>query len=101
MFIAMNRFKVKEGQGAAFEEMWVTRDSYLASVPGFIQFALLKGDLPGEYVSHSTWDAREHFEAWTKSESFQKAHQSRPAAQAVLDEHPHAAFYEAVLVEGR
>lgn len=41
MFIAMNRFQVIPGEGEAFEQMWLSRDSYLAGVPGFIEFHML------------------------------------------------------------
>lgn len=77
MFIAMNRFKVKKGAEAQFEHVWLSRDSHLENVPGFIEFNLLRG--PGFedhtlYSSHTTWQSREMFEAWTKSEEFRRAH---------------------------
>jgi Antibiotic biosynthesis monooxygenase len=43
MFIAMNRFRVTKGSEAAFEHVWLSRDSHLDKVPGFIEFHLLKG----------------------------------------------------------
>jgi heme-degrading monooxygenase HmoA len=43
MFIAMNRFRVKKGSEEAFEKVWLSRDSQLAKVPGFVEFRLLKG----------------------------------------------------------
>ena len=43
MFIAMNRFKVIKGSEAAFENFWLSRDSHLDKVPGFVEFHLLKG----------------------------------------------------------
>ena len=43
MFIAMNRFRVKRGAEDAFEKVWLSRDSYLERVPGFVEFHLLKG----------------------------------------------------------
>ena len=43
MFIAMNRFQVKIGSEAAFETVWRTRESYLSSMAGFVEFHLLKG----------------------------------------------------------
>ena len=43
MFIAMNRFRVKKGSEEAFEKVWLSRDSHLAKVPGFVEFRLLKG----------------------------------------------------------
>ena len=97
MFIAMNRFQVVPERAADFEHAWQTRDSYLDQVPGFQAFALLKGDLPGEYISHSQWESRAAFEAWTRSEHFKRAHASG-IGEGILADHPHASFYEAVLV---
>ena len=36
MFIAMNRFRVVKGSEEAFENVWLSRDSYLHTVPGFV-----------------------------------------------------------------
>ena len=99
MFIAMNRFKVNEGKGEAFEARWRNRTSYLDQVPGFVHFALLKGDNPGEYVSHSMWASREAFMAWTKSENFAAGHR-QGSVQDELAEHPVVSLYEAVIEEG-
>jgi heme-degrading monooxygenase HmoA len=77
MFIAMNRFKVKKGSEEAFEKVWLSRESYLDQVPGFMEFHLLKGpDGDGHtlYASHSVWQSRAAFEAWTKSDEFRAAH---------------------------
>jgi Antibiotic biosynthesis monooxygenase len=41
MFIAMNRFRVAKGSEAAFEQVWLSRDSHLDKVPGFVEFPLL------------------------------------------------------------
>jgi hypothetical protein len=43
MFIAMNRFRVAKGSKAAFEQVWLSRDSHLEKVPGFVEFHLLNG----------------------------------------------------------
>jgi heme-degrading monooxygenase HmoA len=43
MFIAMNRFRVAKGSEADFEHVWLSRDSHLDKVPGFVEFHLLKG----------------------------------------------------------
>ena len=42
MFVAMNNFKVASGKEEEFERIWKTRESYLAGVPGFVRFALLR-----------------------------------------------------------
>ena len=40
--IAMNRFRVAKGSEAAFEHVWLSRDSHLDKVPGFVEFHLLR-----------------------------------------------------------
>jgi hypothetical protein len=42
MFIAMNRFGVAKGSEAAFEQVWLSRDTHLDKGPGFLEFHLLK-----------------------------------------------------------
>jgi len=77
MFIAMNRFQVKRGSEADFEHVWTSRDSHLDKVPGFVKFHLLKGPEADDhtlYASHTIWQNRTAFEAWTRSEEFRKAH---------------------------
>ena len=77
MFIAMNRFRVKKGSEDAFEKVWLGRDTYLDRVPGFLEFHLLKGPDAEDYTlysSHSVWQSKRAFEAWTKSEEFRAAH---------------------------
>ena len=85
MFIAMNRFKVAPGAGAAFEQVWASRDSHLREVPGFVAFHLLRGPEHEDhvlYASHTLWRSRTDFEAWTRSDAFRLAHrdagQNRP-----------------------
>tara|TARA_B100000809_G_scaffold256236_1_gene295930 strand:- start:360 stop:698 length:339 start_codon:yes stop_codon:yes gene_type:complete len=99
MFIAMNRFSVDPEQGHVFESVWRERESYLGGLEGFVQFALLKGDEPGVYISHTTWATRDAFEAWTKSEHFTNAHRQAGSATGVILGHPEVSYYEAVLVE--
>jgi heme-degrading monooxygenase HmoA len=77
MFIAMNRFQIARGREDAFEEMWRNRESHLDEVEGFREFRLLKGPSGDEstlFVSHSIWNSRAEFMAWTESEAFRKAH---------------------------
>ena len=70
MFIAMNRFRVKKRSEQAFEKVWLSRDSQLSKVPGFVEFHLLKGPEHEDftlYASHTVWQNQSAFEAWTKS----------------------------------
>ncbi|MEE9240357.1 MAG: antibiotic biosynthesis monooxygenase [bacterium] len=73
-YIVMNRFQVTEGHEGEFEELWLSRESFLKEVDGFKMFHLLRGDDPGEYISHTIWESKEAFEGWIGSESFVKAH---------------------------
>ncbi len=98
MFVAMNNFKVAKGREADFERIWQERQSYLESVAGFVQFALLKADAEGEYVSHSTWQDRAAFVAWTQSESFAAGHR-QGSLMGVLDGPPQLKTFEAIIVE--
>ena len=77
MFIAMNRFKVLKGSEKDFEQVWLSRETHLGEMPGFIVFHLLKGPEREDHVlysSHTMWRSHADFEAWTKSEQFRRAH---------------------------
>lgn len=79
MFIAMNCFKVALGRETEFEEMWRRRESHLHRRPGFAGFLLLRGPTREDHTlfsSHTTWESREAFDAWTKSEEFVAAHRN-------------------------
>jgi heme-degrading monooxygenase HmoA len=100
LFIAMNRFKVAPGGEETFEELWRQRDSYLDEVPGFRGFHLLKG--PSDetctlYASHSQWESRAAFVAWTESESFRKAHSDARAPKGTYLSHPEFEGFEVIL----
>ena len=43
MYVAMNPFRVAAGRGAEFEARWRDRESFLDTVPGFVQFHLVRG----------------------------------------------------------
>ena len=98
MFIAMNNFKVAKGKEADFEQIWRERQSYLKEVHGFVQFALLKGEAEGEYISHSSWQDRAAFIAWTKSEAFAAGHR-QGSLMGVLEGPPQIKTYDALIVE--
>lgn len=77
MYIAMNRFKVALGSEAAFETHWLTRESYLPSMPGFVAFHLLRGPERDDhrlFSSYTLWTSKAAFEGWTQSEAFKQAH---------------------------
>ena len=97
MYIAMNRFRIALGREPEFVEVWRKRDSYLDRVPGFLEFRLLQGE-PREdctiFVSHSRWDSRAAFSAWTDSEEFTKAHRQGRMPEGLVLSHPEFEGYE-------
>jgi heme-degrading monooxygenase HmoA len=93
----MNHFHGDPARCAEFEEHWGRRRTYLAEVPGFLRFALLRGEEAGHYVSHASWASRAAFEDWTRSEAFRKAHAQARLPDGLLRGHPELALYEAVL----
>jgi heme-degrading monooxygenase HmoA len=100
MFIAMNRFRIARGFEAGFEKVWRERDTFLHEVPGFRAFALLKGPERDDhvlYASHSTWESRAAFEAWTRSEQFRRAHAQASAPKGTYLGHPELETFEAVI----
>jgi heme-degrading monooxygenase HmoA len=97
MFVAMNNFRVAEGKEAEFEQIWKGRETHLDGVPGFVRFALLRGEAPGEYISHSTWESRDAFIAWTQSEAFVAGHRQGGSLMGVLQGPPAVKLYEAVI----
>ena len=100
MFLAMNRFKIALGYEEGFEKVWKERDSYLDEVDGFVSFNLMKGVVTEEYVlyaSHSVWQSKDAFEAWTKSEHFRKAHAQASAPKGTYLGPPDLELFDAVI----
>ena len=104
-FVAANRFTVREGAEAAFEERWAKRDSGLADLPGFKSFTMLRRDAKtkghsekkGEadkfgddfnYMSFTVWENREAFMGWRNSQSFKDAHSSGPKKEEGAPKQP-------------
>ncbi|WP_428393913.1 antibiotic biosynthesis monooxygenase family protein [Lichenicoccus sp.] len=84
MFIAMNRFRVALGSETDFEQVWLSREVRLRTVPGFTQFNLLRGPEYEDhvlYASHTVWRSKDDFEAWTRSEQFREAHRDAGQGQ--------------------
>ncbi|ULL00273.1 antibiotic biosynthesis monooxygenase [Bradyrhizobium sp. I71] len=104
MFIAMNRFQVKPGSEAAFETVWRTRESYLGSMAGFVEFHLLKGPVAEDhtlYSSHTVWIDKAAFEAWTRSEEFRRAHAraDNKTGESLYLSHPKFEGFEVIMTE--
>ena len=104
MFIAMNRFKVLPGAEAEFEELWLNRDSFLAEVPGFVEFHMLRGPAkedPVLYSSHTIWRDKGAFEAWTTAEAFRDAHRGAGGTRPMYAGHPEFEGFEVIQTVGR
>ena len=100
MFLAMNRFSLLPGKEAEFEAVWAGRDSYLAGVPGFISFHLMKcaSDESGTlYATHTVWQSRQAFEAWTRSEAFRAAHTGAGGTRDLYAGPPRLELFDSVL----
>jgi heme-degrading monooxygenase HmoA len=99
MFIAMNRFGVAKGSEADFEQVGLSRDSHLDKVPGFV-----KGPEAEDhtlYASHTLWENRAVFEAWTKSQAFRAAHSRAGENKPLYLDHPQFEGFEVRQTLGR
>src|ERR1700761_2175259 len=99
MFLAMNRFQVIKGSEAAFEDVWLSRETYLDQVPGFVEFHLLRGPEAEDhtlYASHTIWKDHASFEAWTRSEAFRAAHARAGGNKPLYLGHPNFEGFEAI-----
>ncbi|TQF39810.1 antibiotic biosynthesis monooxygenase [Bradyrhizobium sp. UNPF46] len=99
MYIAMNRFRVVKGSEAAFEQVWLGRDTHLDKVPGFVEFHLLRGPEAEDhtlYASHTVWANHGAFEAWTKSEAFRAAHARAGDTKPAYLGHPQFEGFEVI-----
>ena len=55
---------VLKGCEGDFEHVWLSRDTHLDKVPGFVEFHLLKGPQADDhtlYASHTVWESRAAF----------------------------------------
>lgn len=99
MYIAMNRFQVLPGHEEAFEKVWTSRETFLDGVPGFVEFHLLRGPAAEDhtlFASHTIWQSRGDFEAWTQSEAFRLAHRNAGDNKPLYLGHPRFEGFEVV-----
>ena len=82
-YVASNRFQVRKGKDAKFDQRWANRKSRLAQLDGFRFFTLLKRvDAFGakyeseadNYVSYTIWQTKDNFNEWRTGEAFKEAH---------------------------
>jgi len=99
MFIAMNRFRVIRGNEPAFEELWLSRETFLDQSPGFVEFRLLRGPEREDhtlYSSHTLWESVDAFTAWTHSEQFRAAHRNAGVNKPLYLGHPEFEGFETI-----
>lgn len=120
-YVATNRFTIRKGKEAKFEQRWATRKSRLATLEGFKYFHLMRRvklsnddskdkeeDISNNYVSFTVWSDKKHFTSWRKGEAFKEAHGGTSIGAFVstllnsallLKEPPRPAFYDGILTQ--
>lgn len=101
MYIAMNRFKVKNGHEEEFENIWKNRETRLPEMTGFQSFHLLRSPANEEegytlFASHTVWASHEDFLAWTRSDAFRDNHRKGGTGKLLVDGHPKFEGFAAV-----
>ncbi|MEM1387838.1 MAG: antibiotic biosynthesis monooxygenase [Pseudomonadota bacterium] len=100
MYIAMNRFLVKPENAPDFEAMWLGRDSRLKELDGFVEFHMLKGPENSDghilYASHTVWETKDAFMAWTRSDAFRDAHKNAGSSKRLHEGGPRFEGFEAI-----
>lgn len=91
MITVANRIQVAPENAEAFERAFRQRAGHVDETPGFVRNQVLRPTREGDpYVVLTTWRNREAFEAWTRSDSFKKAHAnagSTPTGESRLEIH--------------
>lgn len=100
MYLAMNRFAVRPENAEAFEAVWLSRDSHLTDMEGFVEFHMLRGPEREDgtilYASHTVWESEEAFRAWTRSEQFRAAHANAGGTRKLHEGHPNFEGFAAI-----
>lgn len=75
MFVVCNRVSIHPDHAPQFEAMFMSRAHKVDQMPGFVSFQLLKPMKASDgYVVMVTWESKEYYHAWLKSESFHQGH---------------------------
>ncbi|WP_232697660.1 antibiotic biosynthesis monooxygenase [Brevibacillus daliensis] len=82
MIMVMNTIQVKNGCGdkllEGFQEPKGVQD-----FPGFVRMEVLATEGTEEFEEYkvcTTWESKEHFQAWVESDSFKQSHAKRAGA---------------------
>ncbi len=75
MITVANRIYVKPEYAEAFEERFRARAGLVDGMPGFISNQILRPVNEGDpYVVFTTWNSRQDFLNWVRSDAFVKGH---------------------------
>ncbi len=75
MITVANRIYVKPEYADAFETAFRERAGLVDGMPGFVSNQVLRPVNEGDpYVVFTTWNSREDFLGWVRSEAFTKGH---------------------------
>ncbi|MGR3434502.1 MAG: antibiotic biosynthesis monooxygenase family protein [Shimia sp.] len=100
MYLAMNRFTVPAENAAAFEDLWLNRESHLHEMDGFEAFHMLRGPAREDgtilFASHTVWRDEAAFLAWTRSQAFRDAHKGAGGTRTLYDGHPRFEGFTAI-----
>lgn len=97
MIIVMNRLLLSEEHAAEIAARLATGNGELEETPGFVEFRLLAPAEPeGAHIVMTMWESKEHFEAWTQSDAFRRAHGDRAGMASALRGRPVLESYEVV-----
>ena len=99
MYVAMNRFRINVEREAEWEQIWRERKTFLPDAEGFLQFMMMRGAEPGDYVSYSAWESADAFCDWVKSDAFHQAHAQRIPDGIIVSGSPILGLYEPVITE--
>ncbi len=93
MFLVTNRLQIAKGFERELEERFQHRAKLIEREPGFVRMVVLRPiderpnretgarepvAEPGVYQIQTWWKSEDDFWAWTRSESFRKAHAEKP-----------------------
>jgi len=83
MIVVASRIPVMKGREHEFERQFLGRPKLADMMPGFIRNEFLKPLNNDYYIVLSYWESREDFEAWMKSDAYQK-NQARKTSRDLL-----------------
>ena len=75
MFVVCNRVQVNPIHAAQFEQLFLSRSHMVDNSPGFVSFQILRPNkTDASYIVMVTWQSKEAYQAWLKSDAFKQGH---------------------------